>query len=408
MIRVKVSPNLFGGDVDAGYGKVADVFRRNLISGREVGAAVAVYKDGRKVVDLWGGYRNGISKAPWEQDTIVNAFSTTKGIAALAIAVAASRGHLSYDARVADYWPEFAQAGKERITVRQLLAHQAGLSAIEPRLTLDDLADPKKMSAKLAAQVPAWTPGTRHGYHAVTLGWYKGELIRRADPAGRSLGQFFSAEIAEPLGLDFHIGLPDCVDRSRVAFLHAWPPAKLLLHLNSMPPRLVAAMLNPWSLSARSAPIAKGINGVEHLNRDQLRVIEMPAVNGIGTARSVAKLYGTAATGGSQIGLTPGTFEALQKPARPPTNGLRDKVLHVDTTYSLGLLKPSPLSIFGSSDNAFGAPGLGGSFGFADPDTGIGYGYVMNKLGFHLISDPRELGLRNALFHSILGTRPQT
>jgi Beta-lactamase len=208
--------------------------------------------------------------------------------------------------------------------------------------------------------------------------------------------------------LDFHIGLPDWVDRRRVAFLHAWRPAKLLLHLNSIPPRLVAAMLNPSSLSARSAAIAKGINGFEHLNRDQLRIIEMPAVNGIGTARSVAKLYGTAATGGSQIGLTPSTLEALHKPARPPKNGLRDKVLHVDTTYSLGLLKPSPLSIFGSSDNAFGAPGLGGSFGFADPDTGIGYGYVMNKLGFHLISDPRELGLRNALFHSILGTRPQT
>ena len=408
MIRVKVSPNLVGGDVDAGYGKVADVFRRNLVSGREVGAAVAVYKDGRKVVDLWGGYRNGITKAPWEQDTIVNVFSTTKGVAALAIAVAASRGHLSYDARVADYWPEFAQAGKETITVRQLLAHQAGLSAIKPRLTLDDLADPTKMSAKLAAQVPAWTPGTRHGYHAVTLGWYKGELIRRTDPAGRSLGQFFAAEIAEPLGLDFHIGLPDWVDRRRIAFLHAWPPAKLLLHLNSMPPRLVGAMLNPLSLSARSAAVAKGINGFKHLNRDQLRVIEMPAANGIGTARSVAKLYGTAATGGSQIGLTPSTLEALQKPARPPTNGLRDKVLHVDTTYSLGLVKPSPLSIFGSSDNAFGAPGLGGSFGFADPDTGIGYGYVVNKLGFHLISDPRELGLRNALFHSILGTRPQT
>jgi CubicO group peptidase (beta-lactamase class C family) len=134
----------------------------------------------------------------------------------------------------------------------------------------------------------------------------------------------------------------------------------------------------------------------------------MPAVNGTGTARSIAKLYGSAATGGAELGLTAGTLEALHKPALPPTKGLRDKVLHVDTTFSLGFNKPIPMCTFGSSDNAFGTPGAGGSFGFADPDTGIGYGYVMNKLGFHLVSDPRELALRNALFHETLGTRPQT
>src|ERR1700752_1075407 len=162
--KLKISPDLVGGGVDEGYGKIADVFRRNLSSGQEVGAAVAVYRDGRKVVDLWGGFRNGITQAPWEQDTLVNVFSTTKGVASLAVAVAASRGLISYDARVADYWPEFAQASKDAITVRQLLSHQAGLSAIDPPLTLGDLADPMKMSSKLAAQVPAWTPGTRHGY----------------------------------------------------------------------------------------------------------------------------------------------------------------------------------------------------------------------------------------------------
>ena len=166
---MKVSPDLIGGDVDEGYGKVADAFRRNLSSGQEVGAAVAVYRDGRKVVDLWGGFRNGITQAPWEQDTLVNVFSTTKGVASLAVAVAASRGLISYDAKVADYWPEFAQAGKDAITVRQLLSHQAGLPAIRPPLTLDDLADPTKMSAKLAAQVPAWTPG--HGTATTPSRW---------------------------------------------------------------------------------------------------------------------------------------------------------------------------------------------------------------------------------------------
>ena len=208
-----------GGDVDEGYGKVADAFRRNLGSGKEIGAAVAVYRDGHKVVDLWGGYRNGDTRAPWEQDTLVNVFSTTKGVASLAVAVAASRGLIDYDARVADYWPEFAQAGKAEVTVRQLLGHQAGLVAIKPPLTLADIADPEVLSARIAMQTPAWPPGTRQGYHAVTLGWYESELIRRVDPQKRTLGRFFSEEIAGPLELDFHIGLPASVDRNRVARL---------------------------------------------------------------------------------------------------------------------------------------------------------------------------------------------
>jgi CubicO group peptidase (beta-lactamase class C family) len=404
---VKVPPGLVGGEVDEGYGKVADVFRRNLSSGHEVGAAFVVYRDGRKVVDLWGGYRNRITQEPWLQDTIVNVFSTTKGVASLAVAVAASRGFVCYDAKVADYWPEFAQAGKGAITVRQLLAHQAGLAAIKPPLTLRDMADPGAMSAKLAAQAPAWTPGTRHGYHAITLGWYEGELIRRTDPTGRSLGQFFAEELAGPLGLDFYIGLPPSVDRGRVALLDTWSPAKMLLHLNSLPPRFVASFLSPFGLSARSLAVGKGITRLEHFNLDELRVVEMPAANGTGTARSVARLYGGVATGGSEIGLTPLVLDALKKPAVPPTKGLRDKVLHVDSIFSLGFCKPVPICVFGSSDNAFGTPGAGGSFGFADPDTGIGYGYVMNKMGFHLVSDPRELALRNALFRDTLGARPQ-
>jgi CubicO group peptidase (beta-lactamase class C family) len=406
--KVKISPDLMGGDVEEGFGKLADVFRRNLSSGEEVGAAFSVFRDGRKVVDLWGGYRNGITQAPWQEDTLVNVFSTTKGVASLTVAVAASRGLVSYDAKVADYWPEFAQAGKDAITVRQLLAHQAGLPAINPQLTLRDLADPATMSAKLAAQAPAWAPGKRHGYHAVTLGFYEGELIRRVDPAGRSLGRFFAEEIAEQLGVDFYIGLPESVNRDRVAQLHVFSRAQLLRHLNTWPPRFVVAAFNPFSLTARSNVIVKGVTSLDHFNREELRVVEIPSSNGTGTARSIAKLYGSAAIGGSGIGLTPNTFDALKKPAAPPTNGLRDKVLHVDTTFSLGFGKPAALCVFGSSDNAFGTPGLGGSFGFADPDTGIGYAYVMNRLGFHMVSDPRELALRQVLFHDILRTRRQT
>jgi CubicO group peptidase (beta-lactamase class C family) len=405
--KIKVSTDVVCGDVDEGYGKIADAFRQNLSSGQEVGAAVAVYRDGRKVVDLWGGFRNATTRDPWQQDAIVNVFSTTKGIASLAVAVAASRGLIDYEAKVTDYWPEFAQAGKASVTVRQLISHQAGLVAVEPPLTLADIADPETLSAKIAAQTPAWPPGTRHGYHAVTLGWYESELIRRVDPQRRTLGRFFADEIAGPLGLDFYIGLPASVDRDRVARLYATPRSEWMLHLNTLPPRFVAALFNPFSLAARAFTLAKGIAELEEMNRDELRVLEMPAVNGTGDARSVAKLYGCAATGGTDLGLSQTVRAALEGPAVPPANGLRDKVLSIDTSFSLGFGKPTSTFVFGSSEKAYGWNGAGGSFGFADPDTGIGFGYVMNKLGFHVHSDPRELSLRQALFRDVLGARAQ-
>ncbi|MGE5531955.1 MAG: serine hydrolase domain-containing protein [Bacteroidota bacterium] len=407
VLRVKVSPDSIAGDVDEGYGKLADVFRRNMTSGQEIGAAVAVYRDGKKVVDLWGGFRNGITKAPWQQDTLVNMFSTTKGLAALAVAVAVSQGLMSYDAKVADYWPEFAQAAKDTITVRQLLSHEAGLPVIEPPLTLADLADPAKMSAVLAAQAPVWTPGTRHGYHAFTLGWYESALIRHVDPAGRSISRFFAEEVAKPLGLEFYIGLPASVDRDRLAYMHAWSKAELLLHLNAMPPGFVFALLNPRSLTSRAFTVAgMDMDDIDAINREELP--DIPSINGIGTARAVAKAYGCVATGGSELGLTASTVDALTEPAIPPTGGSRDKVVHFDWAFSLGYSRPGAKWRLGSSDKAFGTQGMGGSLGFADPDTGIGFAYAMNRMGFHLWSDPRELALREALFHDIVGARPQT
>lgn len=405
--KVKIPTDVINGDVDEGYGKVADAFRRNLRSGQEIGAAVAVYRDGRKVVDLWGGYRNGITRAPWEQDTVVNVFSTTKGVASLAVAAAASRGWLDYDAKVADYWPEFAQAGKGSITVRQLTSHQAGLAAISPPLTLAEIADPEKLSMRIAAQVPAWPPGTRHGYHAVTLGWYQSELIRKVDPLGRTLGRFFAEEVAAPLDLDFHIGLPASVDRSRVALLKPISRGQMLLHLHTMPPLFAAAMFNPRSLTARAMSVAVGIREAGDFNRDELRIPEIPSANGTGTARSVAKLYGDAATGGSGLRLSQTVRDALEGPAVPPTEGVHDKVMRIDASFSLGFGKPTSKFVFGSTDRAYGWHGLGGSFGFADPDTGTGFGYVMNRLGYHPFSDPRELALRQALFRDVLRGRSQ-
>jgi CubicO group peptidase (beta-lactamase class C family) len=408
VLKVKVSPDLIGGEVDEGYGKVADAFRANFAGGHEVGAAVAVYRNGVKVVDLWGGYRDGIAKEPWQQDTMVNMFSTTKGVAALAVALAVSRGLFTYDDEVADLWPEFAQAGKADVTVRQLLGHQAGLCVLKPAPTVRDVADPQRLSPMLAAQKPAWPPGTRHGYHAITLGWYESELIRRTDPAGRTLGRFFADEIAGPLGLDLHIGLPDSVQRNRIAQLHQWSRAEGILHLGVLPGPLIAASFNPAGLLARAGRLPADVDPwAGDYNRDDVRAIEIPSANGIGTAAAVAKLYGAAATGDAALGLTTGVRGELMAEPAPPSRGLRDKALHVDVVYALGLSKPAPVCVFGSSDNAFGTPGFGGSFGFADPDTGVGFGYLMNRLGFHLASDPRELAVRQAVFRDVLGVRPQ-
>jgi CubicO group peptidase (beta-lactamase class C family) len=408
VLKVSVSPDLIGGDVEQGYGKVADAFRANFASGSEVGAALAVYRNGVKVVDLWGGYRDGISKAPWRHDTMVNMFSTTKGVAALAVALAVSRGLFGYDDKVADHWPEFAQAGKADVTVRQLLGHQAGLCVLKPAPRVRDVADPAKLSAMLAAQKPAWPPGTRHGYHAITLGWYESELIRRTDPAGRTLGRFLADEIAGPLNLDLHIGLPDSVRRDRIAQLHHWSRPESLMHLVVLPGPLIAASLNPVGLLARAGRLPGDVNPwAGDYNRDEVRAIEIPSANGIGTAAAVAQLYGAAATGDAALGLTQPVLDELIAEPAAPLHGLRDKALHVDVAYSLGLSKPAPVCVFGSSDKAFGTPGFGGSFGFADPDTGIGFGYVMNRLGFHLCSDPRELAVRQALFRDVVGARPQ-
>jgi CubicO group peptidase (beta-lactamase class C family) len=395
------------GDVDEGYGAVADAFRCNLDSGRELGAAVAAYRDGRKVVDLWGGVRDGVTKEPWERDTLVTVFSATKGVAALTVAVAVSRGMLDYDAKVADYWPAFAAAGKGAITVRQLLSHQAGLVVIDPPLTVADLTDPDAMSAKLAAQAPLWPPGTRHGYHTLTFGWYASELIRQTDERNRTIGQFFDQEVARPHELDFHIGLPPHVARDRVAQLKTATKAMAVRQLITMPPRQIVALVNPFGLSKRAFALAEGVKDID-INSDEIRRIEIPAGNGTGTARSLAQLYGLAATGGASLGFSADVFNALKAPAVAPPRGWRDVVGQSDSSYSLGFNKPMPQWVFGSSGAAFGTPGAGGSFAFADPDAGVGFAYVMNRMGMHPCSDPRDLALRQALFRDVLGAREQS
>jgi CubicO group peptidase (beta-lactamase class C family) len=397
-----------GGDVDEGYGPVADAFRRNFVEHAEIGAAYAVYRDGRKVVDLWGGYRNGHTLAPWREDTMVGMFSTTKGIASAVIAVVISRGLLDLDAPVARYWPEFAAAGKEAVTVRQLLSHQAGLAAIDEPLDLDTIADLDRLAEVLARQRPAWEPGRRQGYHAITLGWYENELVRRVDPQHRSIGRFLAEELCAPLDVDFHIGLPAEVDRDRLAVFHGFPPAKMLLHLRDMRPRFVFGVMRRGSLVHRAFFNPAMLGQTQAYDRPEVQGLEIPSTGGIGEARAVARIYGSLATGGRELGLDAPTLLALETPAPAPTDGLRDLIVDLDAVYTVGYIKPTSWTHFGSvAGRAFGTPGAGGSFGFADPDVGVGSAYLPNRLGLKMYDDPRELALRDALYRNVLDEHPQ-
>ncbi len=388
------------GTVAPGFERVREVFARNFERRKEIGAACAVYLRGEKVVDLWGGCRDAATGAPWEENTMVIVFSTTKGMAGIAVAVAHSQGLFDFDDRVAKYWPEFAQHEKGEVTIRQLLSHQAGLCAIDERLDARALADLDRVAAALAAQRPAWPAGEKHGYHGISLGWYEGELIRRVDPKKRSLGRFFHDEIATRLGIDFYIGLPADVPSSRVANIKGFRLAEMLLHMHTLPWRFAVAMMNPRSLTARAFANPPLSNPAD-LDTPEYRAVEIPASNGIGTARAIARAYGVLATGGAERGVTAATLEALTKPARTPRAGPFDEVLRLDSSFSLGFLKPSASSRFGRSHTAFGTPGAGGSFGFADPDIGLGFAYVMNRMGFHIVDDPREKALRDATYACI-------
>jgi len=405
MLKVEVPTELIAGGVDEGFGSVADAFRRNFAERGEIGAACAIYLEGRKVVDLWGGYRNGIERTPWEEDTLVTVFSATKGMSSIPVAIAHSRDLLDLDKPVATYWPEFAQNGKERITVRQLLSHQAGLAVVDKPLDLSTVADLDRLAAVLAAQKPRWEPGTRHGYHAMTLGFYESELLRRVDPKGRSVGAFFQEEVAAPLGIEFYIGLPKELGSERLATVHAFKPPEMLLNLNKMPFRMVASFLNPRGVLSRSMRTVPVLMKQDAMNRRDVLSVELPSVNGTGQVRGMAQAYGSLATGGKELGLGAETMNALESSAVEPSGGRRDLVVQAATAFSLGYLKPCPALRFGTSSRAFGAPGGGGSLGFADPDTGVGYAYAMNRIGFYFPVDPREAAIRDAFYQVIGGPR---
>ncbi len=377
------------GHCDAHFSAVRDAFAKNFREGREVGASFAATVDGESVVDLWAGHADAARTRPWERDTIVNVYSTTKVMPAIAVLILVDRGSIELDAPVATYWPEFAQAGKEKLPVRYLFSHMSGLAGFETPITLETLYDWDECTSLLAAQAPWWEPGARCGYQAMTHGYLLGELVRRV--TGRSLGTFFREEVAQPLGADFHIGLDASLD-ARVGELI--PP----------PEDGWAEEPEPGSIGAKLGNPAVGDALVAASRTRAWRAAEIPAVNGHGNARSVARIASAMACGGAVDGVRLMSRETVDQAIEEQIEDFDLTVPEMRVRYGLGFaLKCDSIWMpnMGPSPRAFFWGGYGGSFCVMDPDARVSYGYVMNRMLNEWTGEFRSDPLAAALYDSL-------
>jgi CubicO group peptidase (beta-lactamase class C family) len=397
------------GDVDQGWGKVAEAFRANFEgSPGEVGAACCVYVDGRPVVDLWGGLADRAAHRPWTDDTIMLVASTTKGATAICAHLLAQRGELDLGAPVAQYWPEFGAGGKEQIPVRWLLSHQAGLPVVDTPLTFEDACAWDPVIRALEAQTPLWQPGTEHLYHAHTFGFLVGEVVRRA--AGKTLGTFFADEVAAPLGLSTWIGLPsehqDCVARITYAPFDVEELTRGMVEATDLDTETVTAWMGalfaPGSVAARAGELGGAFDPTsDFINGSAFLAAEFPSENMVSDARSLARMY--AATVSDVDGvrlLDPTTVEAMTVVQTDKTrmHGLPPGLeVPADRSFymSLGFWRSCPpMPLVGP--RSFGHPGSGGSIAFADPDARVGFGYVPNLWSWN-VAEPRAKTLAAAV-----------
>ncbi len=371
--------------------RIASLFADNFTAHGELGASLCVWHEGREVLSLAGGFKDRAKTEPWTEQTMVLVWSATKGPAAACVLHACQEYHVDPNSPVAEVWPEFAQAGKERVTIAELLSHRAGLPAlwVEAPVLQHEL-----VAAALAAAAPAWPNGEGHGYHPRTFGFLADEVVRRV--AKVRLAEFWRAHFAEPLGLDFHIGLPS--ERAHEP-ASVFPP-------KSSPPKgdpFYTAFLTPGSLTSKAFASPHGLHSVASMNSPEARTAEFPAFGGIGTARALAKFYAMLAEGGTLDGqriLAPHTLEWMTTTL---TQG-DDRVLLMETAFSAGFMR-DPLdstdrktrAIFGPSLRAFGHPGAGGSFAFADPEHRIGFAYTMNQMEPGVLPNAKALRLVEAL-----------
>ncbi|MFF4140697.1 serine hydrolase domain-containing protein [Streptomyces sp. NPDC001698] len=384
------------GTVAEGFEPVGEAFAANFALRGERGAAVAVYRDGHRVVDLWAGTRDvdgAADSAPWERGTAQIVRSATKGVAAAVLLLLHQRGELDLDAPVGTYWPEFKAAGKERTRVRDLLAHRAGVPVLDRPLTPEQAADPVLGAEAVAAQAPVWEPGTDHGYHAQTYSWLTGELVRRV--TGGTIGEWTAREVAGPVGADLWVGLP-ADEAGRVGRVGQVEPPRSASGLRTRPKRSVAeAYADPESLTRRAFA---AITPLPDENDPAYRAAVLPASNGIATADGLARFYAALVgevDGGTRL-FTPQTMEL----ARTEHSAGPDRVLVAPTRFGLGHMLHSPASPL-LGPGSFGHPGRGGALAFADPDSAIAFAYVTN--GFHpnVTADPRAQALVHALRTSL-------
>jgi CubicO group peptidase (beta-lactamase class C family) len=372
------------GHVAAGFEPVRDAFAANFERFGEVGAAFCVHLNGHPVVDIWGGLTEPGSADPYTGDTLQMVMSTTKGVVAIAAHMLAQEGRLDFDAPVSEYWPEFAAEGKQTIPVRWLFSHRAGLAAIDKPLHLDDVLAWEPVVAALAAQRPNWEPGTAHGYHAITYGWLAGEVLKRV--AGMSVGKLVAERLARPLGLDLWIGLPDAVNPRVAPQIPAPPPSP-----DAPADPFMARLSDPTSLMHRAFTNPSGM--FTAANTPAFRAAEVPAANGIATARSLSRLY--AACIGEVDGMRLLKADTLERAMATQAKG-EDLVVGYETHYGTGFQLTFPSRPF-AGDGSVGHYGMGGSVAFAHPERGLAFGYVMNQMLSPSGPDPRSTALIQAV-----------
>ena len=370
------------GTTNSGFEAVRAAFAGNLASGADIGASYAATRGGETVVDLWGGWADEACTRPWEKDTLVNVYSTTKTMTALTALLLADRGELDFDAPVARYWPEFAQAGKADVKVSHLMSHSSGLSGWKEPITREDLYDWEKATSLLAAQAPYWEPGTASGYHAMTQGYLVGEVVRRI--TGRSLGTVFREEIAEPLGGDFHIGLPASEDH-RVADLIP-PPAGGAIGDGEQSPLVANMSHNP------------GVDPLDTRTR-AWRAAEIPAAGGQGNARSVAEIHTLLANGGVARGKRIMSEAGCRKALEPQIEGT-DLILGIPVRFGLGFGLPGGMVPLPNPNSMFWG-GYGGSLVVIDFDARTTFGYAMNKMAGTTTGDLRAMSLIMATWQGL-------
>lgn len=374
---------------------VREIFQAGFASGEQLGAAVSFVLDGETVVDLWGGWLDFDKQAEWQRDTLVNLYSTTKGMTALCAHILVERGELDVDAPVVAYWPEFGANGKDSIPVRWLLSHQAGLCGLRRVLSEEELYAWTPMVDALAAETPWWEPGTTHGYHALTFGHLVGEVIRRV--SGKSVGAFFRENVAEPLELDFHIGLPASED-ARTSKLHGQlatrgepsadlpePVAKFMRDMRD-PTTMTGAAFS----SAGASPNSRGWRGAE-----------IPAANGHGTARALSRVYGALARGGEIDGVRVLEPASIERATEEQVFGPDAVLGGMPMRFGLGFMLRHDFMPLAPSPRAFGHPGAGGSIGMADPDAHIGFGYTLNKMQTGLLGAAGAFAMLKAFYERV-------